>query len=540
MIQNIFLPEKIRNYYIFKQRILGIELGKTHIRAAVVSVRGSSISVDACVIEQVDSEKQNHAERIVAALTRIKEQVGRVSKVHISIPSSSVVFKEMRLPFINYDKISQVIRFEIEPLLPFSLQDALIDFIITDTRTDDQGQEAQVFVAATQRSVVIEPLSWCQQATIDPQVITIDTFALYGLYSEIKAYMSREGTVILLDIDMQSTRIIAIHNKQLRIIRTLSYGIYTIAKSASATTNTTPQQTLDHLSRFGFEKAGPPDFTQALQNSATEFFGKVQFALNSLLTQLHVTSPNSILVLGGSEIKGATKIVSEKLQSPCENFDIQKIVEGGRYKLNAPVASMQACLVAIATALPCSITQRFNVRRGELEPPQGMLLLKQIITSTILLIIIFASLITHSLIQTKRLNTEIRTSKIEIIDELKKRFSEIPEEEDDLDDVIESAKTALSQEQAVWIAFSSQSRASFLEYLLELTTRINKQELGFEPEQLTIVDGVKGEITLKAKVRDFEALKQLEQSLRKSKLFSYVESQKIPDFTMKIILARRA
>ena len=43
---------------------------------------------------------------------------------------------------------------------------------------------------------------------------------------------------------------------------------------------------------------------------------------------------------------------------------------------------------------------------------------------------------------------------------------------------------------------------------------------------------------MKAKVRDYDALKQLEHVLRQSTLFSYVEGQKTPDFTMKIVIAQ--
>ena len=78
-----------------------------------------------------------------------------------------------------------------------------------------------------------------------------------------------------------------------------------------------------------------------------------------------------------------------------------------------------------------------------------------------------------------------------------------------------------------------------MEYLLELTSRINKQELGFIPEQITIADGRGGSIILRARVRDFEALKKLEQALRESKLFTFVEGQASPDFTMKILVGKR-
>ncbi len=45
------------------------------------------------------------------------------------------------------------------------------------------------------------------------------------------------------------------------------------------------------------------------------------------------------------------------------------------------------------------------------------------------------------------------------------------------------------------------------------------------------------QLVLKAKVKDFEALKQLEKALHQSKLFSYIESPRLPDFTMKLTVA---
>ncbi|MGB8367126.1 MAG: hypothetical protein WCD44_02095, partial [Candidatus Babeliales bacterium] len=115
----------------------------------------------------------------------------------------------------------------------------------------------------------------------------------------------------------------------------------------------------------------------------------------------------------------------------------------------------------------------------------------------------------------------------------KKQFK-IPREEDDLEEVISIARDEVAQEQETWFAFSGRARSSFLQYLLDLTSNIDRKSLDFSIDSLTIGDG---ELTLKAKVRDHEALKLLERELRQSKLFSYVEPQDNPNFTMKILLA---
>jgi hypothetical protein len=78
-------------------------------------------------------------------------------------------------------------------------------------------------------------------------------------------------------------------------------------------------------------------------------------------------------------------------------------------------------------------------------------------------------------------------------------------------------------------------RPSFLTYLLELTSKIDKKDLGFTIDKLTITEST---IMMTAHVRDHTALALLEKELRQSKLFAHVEGQQNPDFTMKIKLAK--
>jgi hypothetical protein len=390
-----------------------------------------------------------------------------------------------------------------------------------------------------QKQYIAQHLALFEQAGISPTTITVDVFALYALYTQIPAYIALTDVVILLDLDMHITRIIAIDQHQLRIIRTLPYGLASIAKEAGNSAQMKAADALDQLVRFGPTGDTKSGSNQALNSSLGAYFNKVQFALSSTTGSLQNKNITKILLTGpGAEIKDILSFAQNILQLPCEIFDGQLLAQNKSYHINKNVTISPSSLFSTGIALICPPVEYFNLQKEEFEKPQTTLLLKQMIVAGILIVAIFSSLITHSIMQTRRLTKESRISRMEAIEELKNRFPEIPEEEDDLEEVLRTAKEELSKEEALWLAFSSQARASFLEYLLELSTRINKQQLGFVPEQLTIVDGVAREIMLKAQVRDFEALKQLEKALQQSKLFSYVESPKLPEFAMKINVAR--
>jgi predicted nucleic acid-binding protein len=139
---------------------------------------------------------------------------------------------------------------------------------------------------------------------------------------------------------------------------------------------------------------------------------------------------------------------------------------------------------------------------------------------------------THYTLQTRKLNKEITSSQQEALQSLKEVFKSV-EDETSLNDAIETAQIDLKQQEETWFAFSNKSRASFLQCLLELASKIDQKSIGLDVEQLTIAEGT---ITLKAEVRDHDALKTLERELGQSKLLNAFEPQESLQFSMKITL----
>ncbi len=534
MIKNIFLPEKIGNYYLFSKRIIGIDIGKTHINATQTHVSGTVITIERCLEEKLEPGNTNdHTQRLGQALKKIFESVDRFDEVRTALSSSLIVFKELKLPFTSHSKISMVIGFEVEPLLPFSLADAVVDFIITKTIKEEQS--AVVLVAATQKQHIAQHLQIFEQAGINPHVITVDLFGLYGLYAQLPAYATATGSVALLDLGLNATRIAYIQDGQLRLIRALPHGMMNIAKTIGQTLGIPPAQALEQIIRFGLEKTDAPDYEQALKDALTTFWNKVRFTLSSFAARTGEEQPIAKLLLlgGGAEIKGLPAFITDALAIPCQLFNGEQIAQSPDIRLKNMHTIPSISITSIGAAIPSAITEQFNLRKNEFRILQTGLLLKQLITTAALILILFGSLIMYSFMQSRNLNQELQASEEEAITILQERFKAL--EEESIEDMTLSANTELRKEEERWFAFS-RTRGSFLQYLLELTSRIDREGLGFVAEKITIAEKT---ITLKARVKDFEALQNLERELRKSKLFKDIEPQKDPEFIMKIPLATR-
>lgn len=535
MIKNIFLPEQIRGYYLLPVNILGFDIGKTSVKAALIYCKGKETIIKKFFEEPIVVSPADLQERTVAAIKIILEQAGPYDNIITALPSGQAIFKELKLPFVGIDTIKKVISYEVEPLLPFSLQDAVIDCIITKENREENSSE--ILVAAVQNQVIAQHLALFEAAGAQPEKVTIDMFSLYGLYSIIPAYAQQKNGVVLLEIEPQSTRMAYIYNGQLRFIRTLQKGLLEQARIVAQNTGLSEQEAFESIIRYGLETDHDQSYAQATKNAFTAVFNDILFTLQSFTNQTKPPQSISKIILFGTSatIKGLPELVTDLSRVPTELFQVNSLVHNG-FGISANVSVPQSNIVSLAAALPRTPTSTFNLRQKEFSLLNARLFWQQIIAAGLLLGLILGGLLSLATWQIFSMKKEARQSEQEVVSLLKEKIPKIPEDQTSLDEVIDKGKSVINQEEKTWSAFTGASRSRFLEYLLELTSRIDKQKLGLDIEKLTITAD---SIILKAQVRGYEELRALEAELRSSKLFSYIESPQDPKFTMNIKLSKR-
>jgi type IV pilus assembly protein PilM len=538
IIKNIFLPEKIGSNYIFKKRIIAIVIGKTTIIATKTFLKGHDTTIELIVEEKLEAtsvEESDH-DRISRTLKIVFDKIGSYDEVHLVIPSSLVVFKELKLPFTSREKISMIIGFEIEPLLPFSLKDAVIDFIITKQNKDDKSSE--LLVTAVQKQHIAEYSTFFELINIKIHTITVDTLALYSLYTAIPSYNQLRGGTALIDIGLYTTRITLMIDSQLKMIRTLPKGIIAITKKAALDLNLSPNEVMEKLIRFGLEATESFEYTEKIEHAASSLWSDINFTFTSFAAQFLNRNPmTKVIILGeGSLIKGLLDSLSQKIIIPCELFRPEHLQEIKTIHIKNDVIITPVNIVSVSAAIPSLITDDYSLMYKEMSIPDNTTFIKQTIVLIMLTVSLFASLITHYSLQISKLKKEITASEQEALSTLKAKFKSL-EDTKKLVDAIDEAEEEVEKQKETWFAFSNQSRSSFLQYLLELTSKIDSKSIGLEVEQISIAEK---ELILKARVKDYEALKILERELGQSKLFSYVEPQENLQFSMKITLASNA
>jgi len=540
MIKNILVPERVGDYYVFSKRIVGFDIDKTNVAATQIYLKGKSVTVERCVDEKLELGKQlTHNEKVVNTIKKIVSDLGKFDAIYTAIPSSQVVFKSLKFPFTSRSKIKMVIDYEVEPLLPFSLKDAVVDFVITSKNIEENSSE--ILVAAVQKSYIENHVKLFHDAGVHPKKVFVDLFALYSLYKKVPAYKDLNGGVALVDVGFSDTRIAYIYNGKLSFVRTLPNGIFAMAKTFANKYDITQPEAVEMLMRFGLEKNDDEQYKVATQSVFSSFWADIKFTLQTFASQLNNKSVVSqILMLGqGSNIPGISTFVEDTLSIPCHLFKIDSLVENKVVYVKNSLSIPRSNILSIAIALPSEITDDFNLFTTGDDAVESALFNKQVIMALVLSLIIVIVLIVHSAVQIGRLKNEINESEQQAIEELKSKIKIKIEEEGDeqetLDEVVEAAKAAVKNQETVWSAFSTSSRVSTLKYLLALHDAVDIKDLGITVKSIRISHPDK-KMIFKAQVRDLAALRKLEKALKKSKLLKKFEPQEDKVFEMKIAL----
>ena len=537
MIKDIFLPEKIGNYYIFPKRVVGIDINKQEITATKAYIAGTKTTIEQFIKEQIGPGDYNEAK--VATLKLVLASAGPYDAVISTVDSASAVFKTLHLPFTSYEKIKMVIDFEVAPLLPFALQEVTIDFIITA----QEENSSTVFVGAVPNKIIEEKIALFAQASVQPEKIIIDLFALYGLYKEVPAYQEQRGGIALINIQFDKIEIAYIYNNQLIAIRSIGQGINTIVKHASKTSNKSAKELLEDILRNGFDVSD-----QAIKEAFATVWQSVRFTLNSFVERNpQPDTLHKLLLLGqGGAIKNCCTMLGEIQEIPCELFDTKSLLQKKDFSLKKQVSIPYDNIISLAVAIPSTIVNIGNLRQKQFAISDTTSFTKQIIVSISLLVFFIILLFGYNFWQFRKFNNAINRYSQKAISQLQKQFgSKIKETslrtkkiKTRLNAVITNAQEAISIEEKQWFAFSAPSRASFLLYLIALS-QLDKEGLGLTVNKITISDGIltlKGEVIGKGSITANDAVIQLQKQLREIPLFESVSKIEEPKFTVEIKL----
>ncbi len=539
MLKNILIPERIGSYYTFKRRIIGFDIQNSVITATQLSIAGRHVTIERIIEEHIEEESPfdtTHRQRIISTLNRMSKRLDKAQIINCALPSSLVTFKELAFPFLDAQKIAMVVNYEVEPLIPFSLDEAYIDFIIT--HQDQREKKSTILVAITKKQYVEQLQELFAQAEIPLTNIVVDILALYSLYSITPVYQQSQENTLLLSFGYSATTIACLDHGQLKMVRSLPKGMKDIIQAIAQELSISETQAAEYIMRVGLESTEKENYQKAVNVALHDIVRDIGFTIASLPSLLPSLTGIQQLVIGSVylPVHGLAEFLQASLNIPCSLFQLNSLLAKSQLTIKDKKNISLRTLMSAAIAYPMVILQDFNFLKFQEIRKEKRLLVKQVVTGVVLIIVLIAMIALHSYRQLRKLHSELDRSKREVITELKHTFAITdPATLRTLPSVLQAARIKIEEEQALWFAFSKQTRLSFLAYLQELSMLINRREIGLNLKKLIMAEGT---IVMQGSVPDFKALQKLEEGLSKSTLFKSISIPQETDFTITITLKK--
>jgi type II secretory pathway component PulL len=198
---------------------LSLDIRDHSISALLVKsgLRGSVIAGHAHVPVEASGESETREDNPWhAAIAHIVEKLDAAGAAClVSLPPALVSYRNLRVPFKENRKIRQVLPLEIEPLLPFPLDEVILDF-----QTVRKTEGADLIAAAVEKAKLQPILAALNAFRLNPQIIMPGGFPVALCLAREK----KEENFLYVDMDETSATLFAVASERVHLVRSIYTG----------------------------------------------------------------------------------------------------------------------------------------------------------------------------------------------------------------------------------------------------------------------------------------------------------------------------
>ncbi|MCX5924519.1 MAG: pilus assembly protein PilM [Candidatus Dependentiae bacterium] len=582
MLSDILVPEKIGNYYLFQKRVLSFDVTPMLVQGLLLDYTGKTVQIkNKITIALKDFSPQAQ----ISAIKKIASSIGTYDEVVTSLSSSLVVFKEIQLPFLGRDKLEMIVAYEVEALLPFSVDQAVIDFIVTSEDLDKKI--STVLVAAVRKEDIDNQYAHFEKAEVALSVITIDILALYTLYfhgmyaphkavhpislpqqpeqlllttsssrfSTFKNYLDKirnlfgrkkvptsesatfapaqithKQVELLVDVGFDVIRVLYMQDGVLRAVRTIPFGISDIAQTMSVQTGTAYYD-MAHDLISAQELQIPEDIVAAELKKIFEEVSKTLLFFEKQESLVYV-KPQKIWFSGwGCNLSKFAQEAQLFFGSHAHLIDIEKILTQLSIKVVPKEKLKIDSMLSLALGVFIHFDDNINFLKTFAKKTDNNLLSKQLTALLLMTVLCLGGVFWSSFSVLQKWESSYNSSRKELIKTVGQRMNIDLKNEKSIKTIELKAQEAFKREKDLWFLFSKQTEQSLLKYLQDLSVNIDREAIGLDLRSMHL-DYEKA--TLTGTLKSLEAIEVFEEELLGLKFFTLVEIPREIEFSVQL------
>jgi general secretion pathway protein L len=200
------------------RQILAIDIRNEAIAAVLITKGLKSNTVMGSAHLPIRAQSED-GDALSQSLALLLEQLNPTApNIVVSLPADHALFRFIKVPFKEDNKIRQILPFELEPTLPISTDNLKIDF-----QKSVSGDQTHVLAVAIDQSVFQNYMSKLTAANIRPQLVVPAGFPLVAQIMAIED--QSEAKILFLDVGAEKTTLFALRSGRIEMVRNLPSAV---------------------------------------------------------------------------------------------------------------------------------------------------------------------------------------------------------------------------------------------------------------------------------------------------------------------------
>ncbi len=295
------------------RKILGLDIGSHSIKAVLVKEGFGRI-------EPVSFIEKRLINGDVQGLIRSIYQEGhlRPDIVVSSVAGNNVSVHYLNIPFSEESKISRVVPNEVENLIPFHLEDMVIDQVILSKGNGAKPNGgSSVCVALIRKQTLQDHIKTLKEASVDTRVIELESLAFYHAFMQ---WYKTEDTVALLDIGAERSNLCIVSKGKPALVRTFVRG----GDSVTAAIRDACGGSMEEAEgmKLSAEINQNSDVASAIKKGLSPLITELLQSLHSYEINNNDEVSKLYIAGGGARLRNIDSFLSSELHMDVANFSI--------------------------------------------------------------------------------------------------------------------------------------------------------------------------------------------------------------------------